>query len=268
MIGRAIESVRAQTYPNLEIIIVDDRSTDGTAEIVAGLQEGDLRYLHNEGRRGASAARNVGIAAARGSLIAFLDSDDEWMPDKIARQVERFQAGPPDLGLVYCGVTRINPGGVISHVTPHLRGDVFHDLLVFNHIGSASRLMVRREAFEKVGTFDEFRPTLNDWDMTLRIAQNYKVDVVPESCVRYHFEGGDHLSLRARSIFLSHRHIFKTYGTDYYPLRRRATHLAHVGLQLAKLGRRRKARRFARLGALMAPLDRKVLRMAYRAHLA
>ena len=268
VIGRAIISVLAQSYPNLEIVVVDDRSTDDTARVVSDFKGHNLRYVKNTGRRGASAARNAGIAEARGSLIAFLDSDDEWMPDKIARQVECFREGPADLGLVYCGVTRINPGGVISHVTPQLRGDIFHDLLVFNHIGSASRIMVRREVFDRVGMFDEFRPTLNDWDMTLRIAERYAVDVVPESCVRYHFEGGDHLSLRARSIFLSHRHIFKTYGTDYYPLRRRATHLAHIGLQLAKLGRRRKARRFARLGALMAPLDRKVLRMAYRAHLA
>ena len=268
VIGRAIISVLSQTYPNLEVVGVDDRSTDKTAEVVAGFLGQNLRYIQNTGRRGASAARNVGIAAARGSLIAFLDSDDEWLPDKIARQVECFRAGPDDLGLVYCGVTRFNPGGVISHVTPNLRGDIFHDLLIFNHIGSASRIMVRRDAFDDVGLFDEFRPTLNDWDMTLRIAQRYKVDVVPDSCVRYHFEGGDHLSLRARSIFLSHRHIFKTYGTDYYPVRRRATHLAHLGLQLSKLGRKRKARYFARLGALMAPLDRKVLRMAYRAHLA
>ena len=264
VLDRAIESVLSQSYPRIETIVVDDRSTDETEQVVRRYADQDVRYLKNEGRRGASATRNVGIRAARGRLIAFLDSDDEWLPDKISLQVKKFAAGPTNLGLVHCGVTELRSGRSPTHFIPKLRGKVFQELLIWNFVGSASRIMIPRQILLDLGGFNESFQTLNDWEMTLRIARDYLVDLVPEPCVLYHFDSHDHLSLRARSVFLSHRLIFKTYGTDYYPNKRKGVHFAYLANVLSRMNRKKLARRLIFQALLLAPTNRTVQRFAFR----
>ena len=103
LVGRAIRSVLAQTFQDFEIIVVDDCSVDNTKEVVQSLADSRIRYLRHEINRGGSAARNTGIGAARGEWIAFLDSDDEWLPKKLEKQLEMgYTTDLSNVGAVIC----------------------------------------------------------------------------------------------------------------------------------------------------------------------
>ncbi len=103
LLPRAINSVLNQTYKNLELIIIDDGSTDNTEEIVKAYSDTRIRYCKQKLNRGGSAARNAGIKLAKGELISFQDSDDEWLPEKLERQVRKFSEVGDDVGVIYCG---------------------------------------------------------------------------------------------------------------------------------------------------------------------
>jgi len=171
-VPEAIDSVLAQSFEELEVIVVDDGSTDQTAEILRAFG-GQLRDIRQE-HRGLSAARNTGIRAARGQYVAFLDSDDLWLPDKVSLQVARLDA-EPEVGLVY-GETLFfhdsTPATLTLHsrFAPHPSGRILSWLVRGNVILSPTP-MVRRELFERVGLFDETLSACEDWDMWIRIAR-------------------------------------------------------------------------------------------------
>ncbi|MFW5634392.1 MAG: glycosyltransferase family 2 protein [Erythrobacter sp.] len=184
-LGRAVASVLAQDHRALEVIVVDDGSTDATPEVIAGLADPRLRSVRQP-NRGVSAARNRGIAEARGDFIAFLDSDDEWLPGKLARQLAVFAASGREVGLVYGGLEILGADGVRSILPRHV-GPVFEPLLVENVLfGFSSNALMRSEVFETVGGFDESLPAIEDYDLALRIARFFRIAAVPEPISRYH----------------------------------------------------------------------------------
>ena len=153
LLPRAVESVLAQTYSNLEVIIVDDASSDSTPAVMADLVKRDprVRYFRHETNRYASAARNTGIASARGELIAFLDDDDEWLPEKLAKQVPVMLSASPEVGMVYCWMDYYDGrGNIVSETHPTLKGWVFGQMLDRPRIGGCPTLLVRREVVEVV----------------------------------------------------------------------------------------------------------------------
>jgi glycosyltransferase involved in cell wall biosynthesis len=163
----AVDSVLAQEFTDFELIVVDDGSTDGTAELLEAYRP-KVRLLR-QANRGVSAARNRGIAAARGELIAFLDSDDLWLPKKLSTQVEFFRVHPDALIVQTeeCWVRkgrRVNPGK--RH--RKLSGMIFEPSLDLCLV-SPSAVMVRRELFDRVGLFDEGLPACEDYDLWLRV---------------------------------------------------------------------------------------------------
>jgi O-antigen biosynthesis protein len=180
---RAVKSVIAQSYRNLEIIVVDDASTDATAAMVAKLGDPRLRLHRQRTNRGVAAARNVGIELSNGSYVAFLDSDDVWFPQKIARQLEVFSQDGEGLGMVYTGSETRTLRGMTQR-TADLRGDVFHALLRSNPVHSGSSLMVRKSVFEIVGGFDVTLPANEDWDFLQRLGRFFRIDAAPEPLVR------------------------------------------------------------------------------------
>jgi len=188
MVRRAVASVLRQTYPHLECIVVDDASTDDTAQIVAEFGDGRIRYLRHERNKGASAARNTGIAQATGELIAFLDDDDEWLPAKLEKQVPLLQQAPEQVGLVYCWLDYYRDETLVREWHPTLQGYVFDRVLDAQRLGNSSTLLVRREVVETVGGFDESLPRGNDGDFIRRVCRDYEVDYVPEVLV-YVFVG-------------------------------------------------------------------------------
>jgi glycosyltransferase involved in cell wall biosynthesis len=185
-IGEAIDSVLAQTMPALEIIVVDDGSTDDTRERVA--KYGDrVRYIH-QANRGLSAARNTGIAAARGEFVALLDADDRWKPGKLAAQWAEFTG--PDIGLVYCGKEVFHEQGRVSLV-PAVKAEADRalELLLTANLFCPSSVIMRRECFAKCGTFDETLRKVEDREMWIRIAKQFRLACVPECLAEWRLHG-------------------------------------------------------------------------------
>jgi glycosyltransferase involved in cell wall biosynthesis len=202
LVQRAIDSVLAQTRPIEEIVIVDDGSTDGT-EAALRTRYGDLVgtriVYHRQENAGVSAARNAGMALARGRYFALLDSDDLWRPEKTARQFDWLEAHP-DFGMVLCDVVRVDADG-----TPY---DVFHRREVLREDGWALRwlllnpslvpasTMFRREVFETCGGFDITLRTAEDIDFHLRVARHWRIGVIEAELVEA-MRGHDGLSAEA-----------------------------------------------------------------------
>ncbi|RNE90207.1 glycosyltransferase family A protein [Marichromatium sp. AB31] len=167
----AVESVLAQTLAGVEVVVVDDGSRDATAELLAGFCE-RIRVIRQP-NGGLSNARNRGIAEARGTFVAFLDADDRWHPDKLARQLARLESDP---ALGFCSTrTRVeDPAGrLLNHWDcPDDAGTLLETLFLRNGAvpGSGSGVMVRRDLFARVGGFDESLRSLEDIDMWMRLA--------------------------------------------------------------------------------------------------
>jgi len=190
LLGRAIRSVLEQTYENFELIVISDACTDNTCEVVRGFDDPRIRCIRHEQTRGGSAARNTGIRVARGEYIGLLDSDDEWLPSKLEKQLARFGAVSEDLGLVYshyCFVSDAS-GEMVRQVTPVWRGDVVRRALV-GCISALPTILARRQCLESVGLFDEALPSCQDWDMWIRLSKHCAIDYVPESLVRVYMHG-------------------------------------------------------------------------------
>jgi glycosyltransferase involved in cell wall biosynthesis len=181
----AINGALSQTYPHVEIVVVDDGSTDNLHEVLKQYED-KLRLIVQE-NRGLSAARNTGIRSSTGEYLAFLDADDFWKPEKLALQMEVFKR-ESSVGVVYTGVMDVDASGApLQYKECTQRGSIL-DQLLENNCLVASASAVKRECFEKVGFFDEQLTASEDWDLWLRIAPYYGIDFVdrPLTCYRLH----------------------------------------------------------------------------------
>ena len=181
LVAEALASVQAQTFRDFEIVVVDDGGTDGTWEVLSARQE--IRVLRHPARRGVSAARNSGIAAARGQWLAFLDSDDLWLPDKLARQIS-FLEGRPELLICQTDETWVRRGVRVNKPLSHRKvaGRIFLPSLARCMI-SPSAVMVHRRLLQDHGGFDETLPAAEDYDLWLRLTWRYEVGLVDEPLV-------------------------------------------------------------------------------------
>ena len=184
----AIESALAQTAAPLEIIVVDDGSTDETPEVLASF--GDRIRTFRTQNQGAAAARNFGVAQARGEYIAFLDADDLWRSDKLELQLACF-AADPGIGLVHCAHTMFSEhGSEEGSDEPRIdgmEGWVARDLLLLRQhvINPGSSIVIPRRIFDEVGGFDTTLRVSEDWDLCYRIATRYRIGYVPQTLFRY-----------------------------------------------------------------------------------
>jgi glycosyltransferase involved in cell wall biosynthesis len=183
-IREALESALNQTYRNIEIIVVDDGSTDNTKEVLKHYLD-RIQYIYKK-NAGPASARNVGIKHAKGEYIAFLDSDDMWLPEKIELQLGVF-VKDQRIGLVSCNDYEIDEKGQILGESKHIhypsQKALFNALLVQNVVSGGSNAIIKKECFDKVGLFDEHLHGTEDWDMWLRIAQRYDVIFVERPLV-------------------------------------------------------------------------------------
>ena len=202
ILKRALESVLNQTYPDLEIIVVDDSPADfperdSIAEMIVQesiIYRKEIKYIRHETTMGACAARNTGLHAAKGEFIAYLDDDDEWLPQKLERQIARFSKG---IALVFCGSITKDDETQESVVkkTQFYRGFVYDQLISGdNFIGSTSFPLLRTEALRKIGGFDTFLKSAQDYDVWLRISAEYQIDYLEEPLVIYHRHKGEQIT--------------------------------------------------------------------------
>lgn len=185
LIREAVDSVLDQSYADLELIVVDDGSTDGTSDVLVDVRDGRLRLLQHAARRGANAARNTGLRAARGAFIGFQDSDNTWVQDKLAKQMAMFREAPDRVGVVYCPFwLEEDRERRLVTCADHLadEGKVRDSLLEGNFVTTSSAV-VRRECFESAGEFDESLKRLQEWDLWLRIAADWEFRKVDEPLV-------------------------------------------------------------------------------------
>lgn len=178
---RAINSVLNQTYNNLELLVVDDASTDKTKEIVKKMMEKDkrIKYIRHKKNRGGSTARNTGIKKSSGKYIALLDDDDEWLPKKIEKQVNKLNNLSSDWGGVYCHYYLKLPNEKIEKKI-NKEGNLMEDLLMLNLSVGSSILMFRKNCLINLGGFDESFQRHQDWELLIRFFKKYKLAVVKD----------------------------------------------------------------------------------------
>ena len=217
VLERAIRSVLAQSYENLELIVADDGSTDGTSSLVAAVKDERVRYVRTEKNRGAAGARNYGLQCATGVFVAFQDSDDYWRPEKLRLQVEELEK--EQAGFCYHKVQYDFGEGQIA-VLPQEHspleqkcGDIYAQLLHENMVDCPA-LLVRRECLEEVGAFDEGLRALEDYDLALRLGNAFYAAFVNQVLVDKSYTEGS-VSLQAEHYLDASCRILFRYWKDY-----------------------------------------------------
>lgn len=209
----AINSVLNQTYRNLELILVDDGSTDNTREVVEKYhQDSRFQYIYQE-NRGQAAARNVGLGIARGDFIALLDSDDIWDLNKVERQIEAF-VQHPDVGVVYGDTRYIDKQGERLDIISRKRysGHITGQLLLDNCVGT-NTAMFRRECYLKMGGFDVTLQRSEDYDLWLRYSTKYKFLYLNEVCASCRITNNQ-LSDNRGAVFDAIRRILDNFSNN------------------------------------------------------
>lgn len=189
-IAQAVQSALVQTYPQVEIIVIDDGSTDETAQVLAPFA-GRIRVV-TQNNAGVSAARNHGFALAQGQYLTFLDADDLFLPDKLARDVALLE-GDPAVGMVYCSWRYVAEDGeqVLGELRPQKAGQLLEDLLLRRFHCVPGAATIRREALERVGLFAEHCPAAADTDLWVRLAYaGYPFACVDEPLLCYRTVSG------------------------------------------------------------------------------
>ena len=238
-VRRALDSVRAQTHAEWEAICVDDASTDDTVTCITAVDDPRLRVIRLDASVGPGAARNVGIAAAKGALVAFLDADDAWLPDKLLRQVVLFEA---DAGLALAvndmrvkTVDGRDGTSVYTRQPPVPGAEAWKTLLASSFVAT-SAVMTRRALLESVGGFDPKLVTGEDQDLFIRLAMIGRVQALPEALGIYywmtHSYSTGHAARQAADVIAMVRGHLQRLGDRLSPAERRGI----LGRRFERLG--------------------------------
>lgn len=234
-LGEAIDSALAQTFRDLEIIVIDDGSTDDTARVVARYG-GSVRSI-SQPNRGVSSARNRGIEESRGRYVAFLDADDVWMPAKLQRQLEALRENPQTRACYSAHLWVDDRLAPLRENRGPRRGTALEDLLrTGNVVGSPSSVIVERSIFSEVGGFSDAFSLCADWEMWVRIAARTEFAYINEPLVQYRV----HADSMSRNVPLLEDESIRTLESGFAapstPLqirKRRRSSLAHNYMVLA-----------------------------------
>ena len=186
IVGKTLDSILTQTYHQLEVVTVNDGSTDDSLFVLQAYAADypDRIVVVDQAKAGQVRARNHGLAKARGEYLAFLDSDDTWEKEKLALQMQLFKG---DVGLVYCGIYEVNDAGKITRTVlceSEVIGNAYGQLLIRNRMTGGS-VVVTRKALDSVGIFDDSLKAGENWDLWIRIAKEYQIAYVNQPLVRY-----------------------------------------------------------------------------------
>lgn len=220
ILSNAVESVFRQDYPISEIIVVDDNYDNPylSKSIEEFCISNKLIYIQSHGI-GASGARNCGINIASGEYIAFLDDDDEWLPQKIKAQMNLFSR--PNIGLVYCRgyTTTINANGEISQgyyaTDRYYKTKVtYDDLLMRNYIGTTTQIIIKKDILKKLGGFDETLPSRQDYDLCLRVSRKYQCVGSNQHLFIHHIHDKGQITDDPRRNIVGYQMLLRKYKKD------------------------------------------------------
>ncbi len=183
ILREAIESVLNQTYKQLELIVVDDCSTDSTEEVLESIEDERFKYVQHDENQGPNAARNTGLEHSSGDYISYLDSDAVLLPSKIEKQVEAMKSSESDIGVVYCSGYSQQGNFVKKSLSEGYSGDIYADLLAKDLKVVTSTMLIKRECFDRCGDWDQNLPSFNEYDLCLRFAKEYKFKWISEPLV-------------------------------------------------------------------------------------
>ena len=256
----ALDSVLKQTYKDYEIIIIDDGSSDDTKEVLKPYQD-NIRYFYQD-NKGIPTTRNKGIKEAQGDYIAFLDSDDYWLPEKLERQIECFSRNS-HYGMVATRCSSITPDGKLRKKNrPGKSGWVLTDLFKANFIRTSSA-MIKKECFEKVGLFDESLPECEEYDLWLRIAREYPVGFINEPLAVYtdNPEGisTDSLAGRLMRLKVLEKDYLKVCIPQTLYRKRLASNYHYVGRHYLNRGKEIEGKKYLKRSLDFNPLNPKTL---------
>lgn len=189
LLPRAIDSVMGQSMDDWELLIIDDGSTDDTVDVVRSYGDPRIRLEAHDHNMGGSAARNTGLRLARGRFVAFLDSDDEWLPGNLERQSAELER-EPEIAAVVCGKEMIPPSGPPTIRVVAFSDDPYEDILAFEHGGFTTTVVMLRGSLtvEEGLLFDEELPAYEEWDLLLRLAKRHPIKAIPDQLVVQHYE--------------------------------------------------------------------------------
>ena len=212
---RSVKSALNQTYKNIEVIVVDDGSKDRTYQIASSIKDKRVRVIALENRYGVSKARNVGIKKSEGEFIAFLDSDDEWVKDKIEKQISYIRDYKRRIDIVDCDWYVIDEKNNVE-LTKRQDGPTSEKkLLAFKHICSPPTVVARRNALKEVGAFDENISTAEDADLWVRLSQKYEFGHVPEALVKVYRGHRRRLGRNLESFLRGHIRFYVKHRDKY-----------------------------------------------------
>lgn len=220
IIERAVKSVQNQSYPYIEIIIVDDNKNDWlySIDIERFCKCENIIYIKQFGNKGACNARNIGVANSHGEYIAFLDDDDEWLPSKAKEQIEALKEG---YDLVFSKGLNIYTTPILKEL-PYgnnknfIKEPTFETLLVKNYIGTTSQIMLTRKCFFHVNGFDSTFPARQDYDFCLRISQNYKLYGIDKILFKHYHHEQYQISKDIDRSLEGYRQLYKKYNMYYH----------------------------------------------------
>jgi len=180
-----LESVLNQTFSDFEVIVINDGSPDGSLDVISSIQDSRIKVFSYP-NSGLSASRNRGLSHACGEFIAFIDADDLWTPDKLEAQLKALQANP-QAGVAYSWTAYIDESGQFLRSGNRIAvtGDVYGKLLVRNFLENGSNALIRKQALDAVGGFDQALCSAEDWDIVLRLASRYHFVAVPAAQILY-----------------------------------------------------------------------------------
>lgn len=214
LVGRAIQSVFDQTYRNFELIVVDDASNDKTKEVISSIDDSRIRYLRHDINRGGGAARNTGIRESRGDYIAFLDSDDEWLPTKLDRSISCLQNSTDKVGLIYSRHI-LHDDETSRRMLPKFHpysGDVYKRLLSGWCPATTSTVLVDKHHLINAGMFDPDLSSFQDYDLWLRISQICYFEVVDDILLIQHIHSGKRVSKNPKNRLNALNRIIDKWG--------------------------------------------------------
>ncbi|MDN4495103.1 glycosyltransferase family 2 protein [Ureibacillus aquaedulcis] len=232
----AIQSVLNQTYQDFEILVIDDNSSDNTSQIINDLKDPRIYYYKLSKNQGAPTARNIGIKKSKGDLIAFLDSDDQWVFNKLEKQIEIIN-NDNNIGLVYTGIKVIN-NQYEKVIKPCKRGDLSESLLKENYVGSTSSILVKKDLMIEAGGFDLTFKSCQDWDLFIKLSQKTEIDFVEQPLVLYFEHDGERISTNPKSVLDGYYKIQKKYSKliGNLPKKDKQHHYLNIGKRILITG--------------------------------